>query len=209
MRDRQVAEATVLKRAERVRYAHAGCLLRRARAAPWLARPCSCRRAGRAGRSLFHYPKWLAETNSSAVEGFHEYTSGGNPSALGGGDTDAPQVAHNPVDIEEYHTHWTARRTLDWLGKRSDDEPWFCWMSFPDPHHPWDVPNAAREKLDWRDLDLPAGYPGSRERCEDVGHRIFAEIHPGMKDGDEIVLPRRPTLLLHLLPADVREDRFL
>ena len=41
-------------------------------------------------------------------------------------------------------------------------------MSFPDPHHPWDVPNAAREKFDWRDLDLPAGYPGSRERCEDI-----------------------------------------
>ena len=123
---------------------------------------------GRAGRSLFHYPKWLAETNPGAVKGFHEYTSGGNPSALGGGDTDAPQVAHNPVDIEEYHTHWTARRTLDWLGKLSDDEPWFCWMSFPDPHHPWDVPNAAREKFDWRDIDLPAGYPGSRERCEDI-----------------------------------------
>ena len=44
---------------------------------------------GRAGRSLFHYPKWLSETHLDAVEGFHEYTSGGNPSALGGGDSSA------------------------------------------------------------------------------------------------------------------------
>ena len=29
---------------------------------------------GRAGRSLFHYPKWLADHHPDAVEGFHEYT---------------------------------------------------------------------------------------------------------------------------------------
>jgi hypothetical protein len=52
---------------------------------------------GRAGRSLFHCPKWLAETNPEAVEGFHEYTSGGAPSAKGGGDTGASQVAYNPI----------------------------------------------------------------------------------------------------------------
>jgi arylsulfatase A-like enzyme len=123
---------------------------------------------GRAGRSLFHYPKWLLKTHPEAVEGFHEYTSGGNPSALGGGDTGAPQVAHNPIDIENYHTHWTARRTVDWLSARADNEKWFCWMSFPDPHHPWDVPDEARKRFDWRDLDLPDGYPGSREKCEKI-----------------------------------------
>jgi arylsulfatase A-like enzyme len=123
---------------------------------------------GRAGRSLFHYPKWLAEHHPSAVDGFHEYTRNGNPSALGGGDTGAPQLAHNPVDPDLYHTDWTARRTQDWLGGLDDDVDWFCWMSFPDPHHPWDVPDKARERFDWRELPLPDGYPGSREACEKV-----------------------------------------
>ena len=123
---------------------------------------------GRAGRSLFHYPKWLADHHPDAVEGFHEYTRDGNPSALGGGDTDAPQVAHNPMDVDLYHTQWTATRTRDWLAAREDDSDWFCWMSFPDPHHPWDVPDAARKRFDWRELPLPDGYPGSREACEAV-----------------------------------------
>ncbi|MFY0610433.1 MAG: sulfatase-like hydrolase/transferase [Hyphomicrobiaceae bacterium] len=123
---------------------------------------------GRAGRSLFHYPKWLAETHPDAVAGFHEYTRDGHPSALGGGDTGAPQVANNPIDIEHYHTHWTARRTIDWLAGRDDNSDWMCWMSFPDPHHPWDVPNAAKARFEWRDLPLPPGYPGSREACEAV-----------------------------------------
>ncbi len=121
---------------------------------------------GRAGRSLFHYPKWLAETYPKDVAGFHEYTRNGQPSGLGGGDTGAPQVANNPIEIEHYHTHWTAARTIDWLAGRGDDSDWFCWMSFPDPHHPWDVPNAAKSRFDWRDLPLPPGYPGSREKCE-------------------------------------------
>ncbi len=123
---------------------------------------------GRAGRSLFHYPKWLAETHPDAVAGFHEYTRNGHPSALGGGDTGTPQVADNPIDIEHYHTHWTARRTIDWLSKRDNDSDWFCWMSFPDPHHPWDVPNAAKARFDWRDLPLPPGYPDTRENCEEI-----------------------------------------
>lgn len=123
---------------------------------------------GRAGRSLFHYPKWLAEFHPDAVAGFHEYTRDGQPSARGGGDTGAPQVANNPIDIEHYHTHWTANRTIDWLAEREDDSDWFCWMSFPDPHHPWDVPNAAKARFDWRDLPLPPGYPGSQEKCEEI-----------------------------------------
>lgn len=123
---------------------------------------------GRAGRSLFHYPKWLAKNHPDAVQGFHEYTSNGSPSALGGGDSGAPQVANNPISIEQYHTHWTARRTMDWLGTLQDDVNWFCWMSFPDPHHPWDVPNDAKVRFDWRELPLPPGYPGSRDACERV-----------------------------------------
>lgn len=123
---------------------------------------------GRAGRSLFHYPKWLAETHPDAIAGFHEYTRNGQPSALGGGETGAPQVADNPIDIELYHTHWTAGRTVDWLATLADDTDWFCWMSFPDPHHPWDVPRAAKARFDWRDMPLPPGYPGSPERCRDI-----------------------------------------
>ena len=127
-----------------------------------------CGHTGRAGRSLFHYPKWLADAHPDAVEGFHEYAVGGAPSNAGWGDTGAPQVAHNPIAVEHYHTHWTAARTMDWLGGLADTDNWFCWMSFPDPHHPWDPPAAAAKRFDWRDLPLPAGYPGSPEKCIEI-----------------------------------------
>jgi arylsulfatase A-like enzyme len=129
-----------------------------------------CGHTGRAGRSLFHYPKWLAETHPEYVDGFHEYAVGGAPSNSGWGDTGAPQVAKNPIPIELYHTHWTADRTIDWLSGLEDDDDWFCWMSFPDPHHPWDPP-AAAARFDWRDLPMPDGYPGSPEACIEILNR--------------------------------------
>ena len=58
----------------------------------------------------------------------------------GGGDTGAPEVKHNPIPTGMYHTDWVADRTIAWLDSLDPDEDWFCWMSFPDPHHPWDPP---------------------------------------------------------------------
>ena len=60
-----------------------------------------------------------------------------------------------------YHTDWVADLTVEWLGSLAGDEPWFCWMSFPDPHHPWDPPASELHRVPWQDLDLPPGHPGS------------------------------------------------
>src|SRR5664280_2381354 len=48
------------------------------------------------------------------------------------------------------------------------DEDWFCWMSFPDPHHPWDPPESEVGRIDWREVPLPAGYPEDRSEREAV-----------------------------------------
>ncbi|MDD9876045.1 MAG: sulfatase-like hydrolase/transferase [Magnetovibrio sp.] len=127
-----------------------------------------CGHTGRAGRSLFHYPKWLAEAHPDHVDGFHEYAVKGSPSNAGWGETGAPQVARNPIPVEHYHTHWTAARTIDWLRGLDDGADWFCWMSFPDPHHPWDPPAEAAARFPWREMPLPDGYPGSPEKCLEI-----------------------------------------
>jgi arylsulfatase A-like enzyme len=41
-------------------------------------------------------------------------------------------------------------------------------MSFPDPHHPWDPPAAELRRVDWHDLDLPPGHPGSNDAIRAV-----------------------------------------
>ncbi|MBT6427097.1 MAG: sulfatase-like hydrolase/transferase, partial [Rhodospirillaceae bacterium] len=127
-----------------------------------------CGHTGRAGRSLTHYPRWLRDQHPDAVDGFHEYTAQGGPSGRGGGDTGAPQVWHNPIPREQYHTDWTAARTMAFLDSLDEAADWFVWMSFPDPHHPWDPPQSELGRVDWRDLTLPDGYPGSPERTAEI-----------------------------------------
>ncbi len=124
---------------------------------------------GRAGRSLYHYPKWLADEHPEHVDGFFEYvTPKMEVSGRGGGDTMAPQVWHNPIPREYYHTDWTADRAIAWLEAQPSDADWFLWLSFPDPHHPWDPPESEITRCDWRDLDLPRGYPETPEKAIEI-----------------------------------------
>lgn len=131
-----------------------------------------CAHTGRAGRSLYHYPKWLAENHSGAAEGFQEYvTPQKTISCRRGGDTGAIQVWHNAIPRELYHTDWVADRVIAFLDMLAADEDWFVWMSFPDPHHPWDPPASELKRVNWRDLPLPEGCPGNRDEAE----RILAQ----------------------------------
>jgi arylsulfatase A-like enzyme len=115
-------------------------------------------------RYLQHYGKWLIDTHGlDACKGFAPLLS-----AEPGGDTGAPETRINPIPREWYHTDWVADRTIAYLDTLPDDCDWFVWMSFPDPHHPWDPPASERARIDWRDLDLPPGHPGSPAAIEKV-----------------------------------------
>ena len=60
-----------------------------------------------------------------------------------------------------------ASRSTGSNGLDADDD-WFLWLSFPDPHHPWDPPASENTRCDWRDLPLPDGYPGTPEKIRKV-----------------------------------------
>jgi arylsulfatase A-like enzyme len=111
----------------------------------------------------WHYPLWFRQNFPDEVGGFVAMLD-----ASGGGETGAPELKYNPVPREHYHTDWVADRTIAFLDSLSDHEDWFVWMSFPDPHHPWDPPAAETHRIKWRDLDLPPGHPGSREKIEKI-----------------------------------------
>ncbi|MFN8051168.1 MAG: sulfatase-like hydrolase/transferase [Acidimicrobiales bacterium] len=116
-----------------------------------------------------HYAKWIGANHPEATQMYYAVLDSDlEVSAVGGGDTDAPQVKHNPIPKEWYHTDWVADRTIDWLDSLDADDDFFCWMSFPDPHHPWDPPTSELGRIDWRDVPLPAGYPTSAAEREAI-----------------------------------------
>ncbi len=130
-----------------------------------------------------HYARWLAATHPEAVADYYPVLDAElEVNAAGGGATGAPQVKDNPIPRGWYHTDWVADRTIAWLDGLDEDDDWFCWMSFPDPHHPWDPPASEMGRVDWRDVPLPAGYvedPAERERILDAKPRHWRLWYDG------------------------------
>ncbi|HUX03599.1 MAG TPA: sulfatase-like hydrolase/transferase [Acidimicrobiales bacterium] len=116
-----------------------------------------------------HYAKWVREHRPDLLGGFYSVLDADfNVNAEGGGETGAPQLRINPVPREWYHTDWVAERTIQWIDTQPGDRDWFCWMSFPDPHHPWDPPQSELHRVPWREVPLPANYPQSSDERESI-----------------------------------------
>jgi arylsulfatase A-like enzyme len=115
------------------------------------------------GRGVQHYGVWLVDQHPDQLGGFAQLLQ-----AIGGGETGAPETSINPIPRDLYHTDWIADRTIAFLESIADDNGWFVWMSFPDPHHPWDPPAGERKRVPWQDLDLPPGHPGSPDQVRAV-----------------------------------------
>ncbi len=125
--------------------------------------------AGHGAAGLVHYGSWLRGNHPEHMASYYpvlDLTLELNPE--GGGDTGAPQVRHNPVPRDLYHTDWVADRALAWLDTLDEAEDWFCWLSFPDPHHPWNPPQSELHRVPWSDLALPVGYPQDAAQREAI-----------------------------------------
>ena len=66
---------------------------------------------------------------------------------------------------ELHYNRWIADRTGEYLAERARDrQPFFCWTSFPDPHHSY---VATRPYCDWYDpaaIPLPTRRAGELDR---------------------------------------------
>lgn len=154
-----------------------------------------------------HYGAWMLAHHPDEADGFYHLIG---PDLLqradGGGDTGAVQVKHNPVAREHYHTDWVADRAIAWLDSLDESDDWFCWMSFPDPHHAWDPPASELGRVPWRELDLPPGYPSDpaeREALVDAKPRQWGVWYRGERHYNFEAPPR--WVPAEMTPDQVRE----
>ena len=137
-------------------------------------------------RCEMHYNRWLKENYPDHVDSFYPPVGPENgPNNQKGGDSDAIQVHHNACPKEAYHTCWVADNSIKWLDTLDKDEDWFLWVSFPDPHHPFDPPVSEKDRIDWRDLDLPVAHPGSDEKARQIlaqKPKHWLEFYDGITD---------------------------
>ena len=125
--------------------------------------------ASHAPQGQLSYARWLQLNHPEAIKWFYpNLDSNLEVNSAGGGETGAIQVHDNEVPREWYHTDWVADQAIQWLQSLDTADDWFCWMSFPDPHHPWDPPRSELGRINWRDVPLPSGYIADATRREAV-----------------------------------------
>ena len=107
---------------------------------------------GHGDRAGGHYDQWLRRTHPEwkdwhdpANELAHDYT--------------CSQAYRTPVPEEAYPTAWIGNRACDYLSNPARaDAPFFAFVSFPDPHHPFNPPGKYWDMYDPDDFDIPVPY---------------------------------------------------
>ena len=103
-----------------------------------------------------HYERW-----------FHADGRGDEKNALyraSAGDTKgAAQTWHSMLPPAWHNSTWTADRAIEWLRHGRGSDPFCTWVSFPDPHHPFDAPEPWSRLHDPAEVDLPENRTRSFE----------------------------------------------
>lgn len=99
-----------------------------------------------------HYQQWFRERH----ENWHELTS--NESQLPHNYT-CPQAFRTPIPEDSYPTAFIRDRAKDYLHTtKTDEQPFFTFVSFPDPHHPFNPPGKYWDMYNPDDFDLRIRY---------------------------------------------------
>ena len=99
-----------------------------------------------------HYQQWFRQTapdwealHDPANELPHSYT--------------CPQAYRTPIPEDLYPTAYVRDRAIDYLASRADDDtPFFAFVSFPDPHHPFNPPGKYWDMYSPDAFDLTYPY---------------------------------------------------
>ena len=100
---------------------------------------------------------------------------------------EAAQTWHSQLPTNWHYTPWTADRAIDWMTHGRDrDKPFCAWVSFVDPHHPFDCPEPWSKLHDPAEVDLP------KHRTRDLDrrpwwHRAAVENRPKGSDAEVAV----------------------
>ena len=102
-----------------------------------------------------HYNLWLKKHHPEYVDGYYQLLDLSGPHSEmiveGGGQTGAVFVKDNPIPRELYQTDWTTDEAIKYIDSLDDEEDWFVWVSYGDPHHAYDTP-VDEDYLTWEDV---------------------------------------------------------
>jgi arylsulfatase A-like enzyme len=122
-----------------------------------------------------HYERWLVSRGKDE-EGLKRWAEA-TRAEIG-----AAQTWFSALPVAWHNSTWIGDRAIEWLAQQKSAQAPFCaWVSFPDPHHPFDCPEPWSLMYDPRDMILPAHRTRDLER-RPWWHRASLESKPQLAD---------------------------
>lgn len=130
-----------------------------------------------------HYERWVHErSGGEAWETWKKETRPGSGAA---------QTWSSALPVALHNSSWVGDRTVEYLRNHNDNNPFCLWVSFPDPHHPFDCPEPWSllhhpDEVDLpvegtKDLDnRPWWYRASLEREPSLTHGVMKTFRKTM-----------------------------
>ena len=102
-----------------------------------------------------------------------------------------PQANRTPIPEDLYPTAYVRDRAIDYLAARADDDaPFFAFVSFPDPHHPFNPPGKYWDMYVPDDFDLTLPYEAHRNPTPPMRW-----LHDNWKNGGAQMTPQTAMML--------------
>lgn len=91
------------------------------------------------------------------------------------------QTWHSALPVAWHNSSWIGDRAIDYLSHHDQSKPLAMWVSFPDPHHPFDCPEPWSLMYDPKSLTLPKHRTPDLDR-RPWWHKASLESTPQLKD---------------------------
>ncbi|MGC6484319.1 MAG: sulfatase [Candidatus Puniceispirillales bacterium] len=117
-----------------------------------------------------HYGRWLHENHPEVVDLYLPENS------LDDDPDEMDEVWRSAVPPEYHYNTWIAGQAADFITATKTDEPFFMFVSFPDPHHPFSPPAAYADLFDPLEMPMPTCHEDELEKMPDyIGKQTWVE----------------------------------
>ena len=121
------------------------------------------------------YHRWLEETHPELYA---------RAAGLGPGRPAHEPVLFDTMPTEAHYSHWVGERSIDFVRQeRGEDAPFFLWVNFFDPHHPFVAPQEYLDRFNAEELPGPLGSPADLANRPEVLTEAHLKSYAGAARG--------------------------
>lgn len=114
------------------------------------------------------YTNWLKTEHPDQYEKFAKRETA-KPSL----DYDDPQLGthYSTMDDQYSYNHWIKDRTIEKIDRVAEDQPFFGWVSYPDPHFPFGPSEPYSSMYDPEKIDPPIAWDDDKGTMPEFYHK--------------------------------------